>query len=73
MRVAFAGTFARSLEPRVRARLDVPCAVTLADEGDVARDLGDVDVLVSVAFTRPMAAAATRLKLAMRSWVRSFM
>jgi phosphoglycerate dehydrogenase-like enzyme len=63
MRVAFAGTFARSLEPRVRARLDVPCAVTLADEDDVARGLGDVDVLVSMAFTRRMAAAATRLKL----------
>ena len=63
MHVAFAGTFSRSLEERVRAHLGVACDVTLADEGDVADRLADVDVLVSMAFTRAMGTAAHRLKL----------
>ncbi len=32
LQVAFAGTFASRLEPRVRAHLDMSCAVRLADE-----------------------------------------
>jgi phosphoglycerate dehydrogenase-like enzyme len=63
MHIAFAGTFSRSLEARVRAHLDVPCDVTLADEADVVATLGTVDVLVSMAFTREMSAAAGRLRL----------
>jgi phosphoglycerate dehydrogenase-like enzyme len=63
LRVAFAGTFAASLEPRVRAHLTVPCDVLLADEAGVVGKLGDVDVLVTLAFTREMAAAARRLRL----------
>jgi len=62
-RVAFAGTFSASLEPRVRAHLGVPCDVTVADESGIVSKLSDVDVLVSMAFTRTMAAAAPRLKL----------
>ena len=62
--VAFAGTFAASLEPRVRAHLDVPCDVVLADETDIVTKLPDVDVLVTMAFTGEMGAAASRLKLA---------
>jgi phosphoglycerate dehydrogenase-like enzyme len=61
--VAFTGTFSRSLEARVRAHLGVPCEVTLADEADIVTRLPDVDVLVSMAFTREMGAAARRLKL----------
>jgi phosphoglycerate dehydrogenase-like enzyme len=61
--VAFAGTFARSLETGVRAHLGVPCRVTMPDEADVVARLADVDVLVSMAFTREMGAAARRLKL----------
>ena len=61
--VAFAGTFAASLEPRVRAHLDVPCDVVLADEADIVTKLPDVDVLVTMAFTGEMGAAASRLKL----------
>jgi phosphoglycerate dehydrogenase-like enzyme len=63
MHVAFAGTFARSLEARVRGRLPLPCEVTLADETDVIAALGSIDVLVSMAFTQAMSAAAGRLRL----------
>ena len=63
LRIAFAGTFAATLEPAVRARLTMPCEVVLADESAIAGKLGDVDVLVTLAFTREMAAAAGRLKL----------
>src|SRR4029079_18349933 len=63
LRIAFAGTFAATLEPAVRAQLTLPCEIILADEASVAGKLGDVDVLVSLAFTREMAAVAGRLKL----------
>jgi phosphoglycerate dehydrogenase-like enzyme len=63
MRVAFAGTFSASLEPRVRARLAVPCDVVVADEAGVVGKLADVDVLVTLGFTREMGAAARRLRL----------
>ena len=63
IRVAFAGTFAATLEGPVRARLALPCEVLVADEASVASKLADVDVLVTLAFTREMAAAAPRLKL----------
>jgi phosphoglycerate dehydrogenase-like enzyme len=59
VRVAFAGVFAGHVADRVRARLRIPCEVTLVDD----RAIGDVDVLVSMAFTREMAAAAPRLRL----------
>jgi phosphoglycerate dehydrogenase-like enzyme len=61
--VAFAGTFAASLEKPVRAHLGAPCRVVVADEGGIVSQLSDVDVLVTLAFTREMAAAARRLKL----------
>jgi phosphoglycerate dehydrogenase-like enzyme len=63
LRVAFAGTFPASLEPRVRADLNVPCDVRVADEVGVVGKLGDVDVLVTLVFTREMGAAAQRLRL----------
>ena len=63
LRVAFAGTFAASLADPVQARLRVPCEVTLAGESEVASQLSDVDVLVSMGFTREMGGAARRLKL----------
>jgi phosphoglycerate dehydrogenase-like enzyme len=61
--VVFAGTFAASLERRVRARLTVPCAVSVADEAGVVSLMPDLDVLVTMAFTREMGEAAGRLKL----------
>lgn len=62
-RLAFAGTFAARLEPEVRAQLAMPCEIVLGDEATIAAKLGDVDALVTMAFTREMAAVATRLKL----------
>src|SRR2546426_69685 len=63
LQVAFAGTFAATLEPTVRSRLGMPCDVILADETGIVSRLSDVDVLVTLAFTREMGAAAKRLKL----------
>ena len=63
LRVAFAGTFSASLEPRVRSHLTVPCDIIVDDEDAIASRLSDVDVLVTLAFTPAMGAAAGRLKL----------
>ncbi len=63
LRIAFAGTFAARLEQRVRAQLTTPCEVIVGDEAGIVSRLGEVDVLVSMAFTREMAAAGRRLKL----------
>src|SRR5258706_7239018 len=63
VKIAFAGTFSATLEPAVRAHLPLPCEVLVADEASVAAKLGDVDVLITLAFTKEMAAAAGRLKL----------
>ena len=63
MRVAFAGAFAVRLAERVQAHVEIPCDIVLASETDIVSRLADVDVLVTLAFTREMGAAATRLKL----------
>ena len=63
MRLAFAGTFAGRLEPQVRAHLDVPCDILVADEAAIAARLADVDVLVTMAFTAEMGGVAKRLAL----------
>jgi phosphoglycerate dehydrogenase-like enzyme len=63
LRIAFAGTFAATLEPAVRSHLAVPCEVVVGDEAGIVGKLGDVEALVTLAFTREMAAAAPRLKL----------
>jgi phosphoglycerate dehydrogenase-like enzyme len=63
LQVAFAGTFSATLEPSVRARLRTPCDVILGDEVGIVPRLSEVDVLVTLAFTREMAAAAKKLKL----------
>jgi phosphoglycerate dehydrogenase-like enzyme len=63
VKVAFAGVFAGQVADRVRARLRIPCEVTLTDDRETVARLGDIDVLVSMAFTREMAVAAPRLRL----------
>jgi phosphoglycerate dehydrogenase-like enzyme len=60
--LVFAGTFAASLEKRVRAHLTQPCEVGVADESAVATLMPDVDVLITMAFTREMGQRAKRLK-----------
>ena len=57
------GVFAAHVADRVRARLRIPCEVALVDDREIVARLGDVDVLVTMAFTREMAAAAPRLRL----------
>lgn len=63
LRVAFAGAFATRLANQVRAHLEIPCDIALLDEVGITDQLADVDVLVTLAFTRDMGAAARRLKL----------
>ena len=47
----------------MRANLDVPCDIVTGDEATITSRLPDVDVLVTMAFTAEMAAAARRLRL----------
>jgi phosphoglycerate dehydrogenase-like enzyme len=63
MKVAFAGSFARRMADAVRRKLEEPCEVIAGDEADIVSSLIDVDVLVSMAFTAPMAEAAPQLRL----------
>ncbi len=59
MKVGFAGAFAARLMEPVRERLSLPCEMIAADEASI----GDIDVLVSMGFTAPMAEHAPRLRL----------
>ncbi|HLF47824.1 MAG TPA: 2-hydroxyacid dehydrogenase [Methylomirabilota bacterium] len=63
MKVAFGGTFAARLEDRVRAHLAIPCDVVVDSEQGIVARLPEVDVLVTMEFTREMGAAARRLRL----------
>src|SRR6266498_3920854 len=61
--IAFAGTFSARLEAPVRAHLGMACDVVVADEAGIIPKLADIDVLITLAFTREMGAVARRLKL----------
>jgi phosphoglycerate dehydrogenase-like enzyme len=63
LHIAFAGTFSASLERPVRSRLTTPCDVIVGDEIGIVPRLADVDVLVTLAFTRQMGETGRRLKL----------
>jgi phosphoglycerate dehydrogenase-like enzyme len=63
LKAAFAGSFAVRLIEPVRKRLTVPCEIVSGDEVGVLDRLGDADILVSMAFTKQMAAAGNRLRL----------
>ena len=63
LRVAFAGTFPASLEAPVRRHLGIACEIVVADESAIIAQLGDIDVLVTMALTPEMGRAASRLKL----------
>jgi phosphoglycerate dehydrogenase-like enzyme len=62
-KVAFVGAFAASLLEPVRDRLDGSMQLITCDEASAAKQLNDVDVVVSMVFSREMAQAATGLKL----------
>ena len=63
MKAAFAGSFAVRLIEPVRKRLTIPCEIVSGDEAGILDQLGDDDVLVSMAFTKEMAAGGNRLRL----------
>ena len=63
MKAVFAGSFAVRLVDPVRRRLTIPCEIVSGDEAGLVDQLGDADVLVSMAFTKAMASAAARLRL----------
>src|SRR5438067_11068140 len=56
LRIAFAGTFAATLEPAVRSHLAVPCEVVVGDEAGIVGKLGAVDALVTLASPGGLAA-----------------
>jgi phosphoglycerate dehydrogenase-like enzyme len=63
LKAAFAGSFfVRLIEP-VRKRLTIPCEIVSGDEAGILDQLGGADVLVSMAFTKEMAAAGNGLRL----------
>jgi phosphoglycerate dehydrogenase-like enzyme len=63
LKAAFAGSFAVRLIEPVRKRLTIPCEIVSGDEASILDRLGDADILVSMAFTKEMAAAGNRLRL----------
>jgi phosphoglycerate dehydrogenase-like enzyme len=63
MKAAFAGSFPVRLAEAVRQRLTIPCEIVCGDEMGILDHLGGADVLVSMAFTKEMAAAGNRLRL----------
>jgi phosphoglycerate dehydrogenase-like enzyme len=63
LKAAFAGSFAVRLIEPVRKRLTIPCEIVSGDEAGIVDQLGDADVLVSMAFTKELAAAGKKLRL----------
>lgn len=63
VRVAFVGAFASAFADRVRAYLAIPCEIVVTDETAVVSRMREVDVLVTLVFTRGMGAAAGPLRL----------
>ena len=63
VRVAFAGTFARHFARQVQDGLAIPSDIVVGDESEIVAHLADMDVLVTLAFTRAMGVAARRLRL----------
>ena len=64
MKIAFAGPIAVRFADPVKAQLAVPCEVIAEDdEARIMLRLADIDVLVSMGFTKEMAEAGRRLRL----------
>jgi len=63
IKVAFVGPFAVRLADSVGARLSIPSELIVDNEADILPRLADVDVLVSMGFSKRMAASAPRLRL----------
>ena len=63
LRIAFMGTFSASLVEQVRRQLSIPCEIAVSEEVGIDSRLSEVDVLVTMALTKEIGRAATRLKL----------
>jgi phosphoglycerate dehydrogenase-like enzyme len=63
VKAAFAGSFAVRLAEPVRSRLTLPCEIVTGDEAGILHQLRDAQVLVSMGFTKEMAAASPHLRL----------
>jgi phosphoglycerate dehydrogenase-like enzyme len=63
LKAAFAGSFSVRLIEPVRRRLTIPYEIVSGDEAGILDQLGGADVLVSMAFTKEMAAAGNGLRL----------
>jgi phosphoglycerate dehydrogenase-like enzyme len=61
--VAFVGGFAQCFVEPVRARLQIPCELLAGEERELLPRLADMDVVVTLAFTAALGAAASRLRL----------
>jgi phosphoglycerate dehydrogenase-like enzyme len=63
MKAVFAGAFAERLAEPVRKRLTLPCEIVTGAETSILGHLGDARVLVSMGFSKEMAAASPKLCL----------
>jgi phosphoglycerate dehydrogenase-like enzyme len=63
LRIAFMGAFSASLVEQVRRQLSIPGEITVSREVGIVSRLFEVDVLVTMALTKEIGRAATRLKL----------
>lgn len=63
LKIVIAGTFAASLENALRRHLADDCDIVVSDEAGIPSLLGDIDVLITMAFTAEMGLAARRLRL----------
>jgi phosphoglycerate dehydrogenase-like enzyme len=63
LRAVFVGALSSSFADRVRAHLTVACDFVHTDEKSVVGLLPEIDVLVTLVFTKEMGAAASRLRL----------
>ena len=61
--MAFVGGFAACFVEPVRARLETTCELLVGQEDELLPRLSEVDVVVTLAFTPAMGAAASRLRL----------
>jgi len=62
-RIAFVGPLAGSFAEAVRAKVDIPCEIILSDETGILSEMPDVDVVVTLVFTREMGERSARLRL----------
>jgi len=63
IRIAFVGPLAGSFAEAVRANVDIPCEIVLSDEAGILSEMPDIDVVVTLVFTRKMGEKSGRLRL----------